>query len=121
MRRWLMKINYWMEEMCAWGELMSLAVLFFFPLIMFAKVLQPLSPLFTAVFIIGFTVRAVQFGKLTATFSLGGILIYIAAWPITSHFGTWVGLVSTTIGALLWIWSVFRTFENWRPLNPCTI
>ena len=78
---------------------------------MFLKLFAPLSPVITA--IVGFSLTLITFGKwTTAIMSIGGIILYVASWPITKEWGAIPGMLVWTLGILTWFAAVFMSFRT---------
>ena len=80
------------------------------PVFLVLKALEPLWPITTTLFVIGFTVKALRAGRLNAVFALCGIADYITAWPATYYWGTPIGLMIWFVGVLSWIVAVYWAF-----------
>jgi hypothetical protein len=76
--------------------------------LMFLRAIEPCWPIFSLAFFGGLTL--VTFGyKWSGIASVAGIMIYIASWPITHHFGLAIGLSVWATGVILWFWAVYKS------------
>ena len=81
--------------------------------LMWLRILEPMWPLFTAIFFITMTICGIGRGNWVISF--GGLILYLISWPVTSEYGTVVGMAVCTIGLIIWMMAPFMKSQrpNW--------
>lgn len=104
---WLMTRDMTVRAFTIVYVALYVVALVFVILVLLKIVVAPLAPAITIFFVIGFTSYAIEKGQ--AVMSLGGIILYLASWSITSMWGAWYGMAVWAFGIMLWSWAVFRS------------
>jgi hypothetical protein len=83
-------------------------------ILLWGKILQPLSPITTILFVIvGSALSWIHWKN--GLISLLGIALYAASWPTTHVYGVWAGAPLWCIGVLLWFASLLRALTSNMP------
>jgi len=91
--------------------LMAGAVIFIF--FSFMKyIVAPLAPVFTILFVAGFTVAAMS-RRLTALLTISGLALYAFSWFIVEPWGPFWGFVFGAAGMIAWFAGSFLFLEGW--------
>lgn len=94
---------------------------FLFCAVAFLVLLEKASPVITVLFVAVFTAYAFK-RWVTGLLAVGGIVLYIASWPIYSKWGIWPGQITCLIGIAIWFVAVFIRFGAYlisSPTQPC--